>query len=96
MATGKVSKLDFTTTTGTVYSGDGLNPGQSDMRTFYPPAIPSGYKLHSLRSFVSEIGSFIAVPTAMSDTSATVRFLNCGNTATNPGIMTAVFNVVPK
>lgn len=95
MATGKANKLNFTTVTTTAYSGSGIDHGKTDLVTFSPSLIPSGYKLHSLRSFVSELGEFIAVPTAMSENAVTVRILNCG-VFTHPGTMTAVMNVVPK
>ena len=95
MATGRINKLNFTTVTTTAYSGAGIDHGKADLVTFQPGSIPSGYKLHSLRSFVSELGMFIAVPTSMSDNAVTMRILNCGD-FTHPGTMTAVMNVVPK
>lgn len=76
----------FKTTTGALFSGDGLDAYGSSLITFTPP-IPSGYKIHSFKCFYNDTGTFIASVSAISDTNITLRICNYSNIIMYPGNM---------
>ena len=78
------------------YSGDGISGYYSKLITFEPNNIPEGYKIHSLKSFFHDNGTFIAIASSVSDNNITLRVCNFSPNLTYPGTMTLVLNLIRK